>query len=1626
MNWIKSSKQQVMYQAASILLIISMVFGWVFGINVPKAYACYTWQVGQRVGLKGGAEIRYGSGFAYAVHTIVPNDNWQVDIIGGPRYADGQEWWDISREALDGGGTGWVYKAQAGYDICQPPSPGNIYVASGLELQPDPNHSWPPYEGDKLIGRFTLGNNGGQTVHLEGYGVRMRRNGSEYWDFLNMSGRDLGPGQTVRFDQNNERPLATGHYRAEITWKVSGQDWQVADAREFDVSARPGNIYVASGLELQPDPNHSWPPYEGDKLIGRFTLGNNGGQTVHLEGYGVRMRRNGSEYWDFLNMSGRDLGPGQTVRFDQNNERPLTTGHYRAEITWKVSGQDWQVADAREFDVSARPSNIYVASGLEMQPDPNHSWPPYEGDKLIGRFTLGNNGGQTVHLEGYGVRMRRNGSEYWDFLNMSGRDLGPGQTVRFDQNNERPLVAGHYRAEITWKVSGQDWQVADAREFDVSALQPGRLELVDNLTLRSDGSGAWPPRVGDKLIAHIKVRNAGDQNLHVEHIGVRGRRNGSENWDIGWWTIDLGGHQEWSLDPNNARPLEAGSYSFRISYSLDGNTWNEIGNEVNFTVEGTTQSGDRAQFVSQSNYPTVPPGQSLLIWFKVRNTGSTTWTAAEDYYLSNINGQPLGAPSRLELSTSVPPQATYRWNIVVHAPSTPGVYRTQWMMKHGSSTFGPNMYIDVTVSSNGASQIPDLRIISGPNITPASPIVGQQVESTFVVRNFGSTSASVRQLGLGGRGPLGASDVEDFPMMQGISLAPGQEYVYTSQRRFTRDGTYTFFPVFQTWDGQWIEIRGSSGNRLTRYISVGRSTNPSIQSIETHYDTNSREVVDIQYTELRPDPDGSITTNIVIINKKWVTLAARFNNIGSPPVGVDSQGILNQEYVVIVPTRQYGGVYSGGYVIRDVKFWPGSKLNVIFSAWGYNQGPPEPIHDTGVLMVMNGVTMLCGAILHDKCPSNNLDIDLDIFLGLLNLMSEYDSNAVWLQIGTKMGLSNPDFWGALQLILEFLKTSPELVVKIVSKLNIPGISTLTVKKVFGAPMQIILAMPSLFQFAWDFGGTKWWGVSEVNMVPSTRPSVTEANALSGVEQSEADLVALSGSIQGNTVVASSSEFGPGWEFYTLVDNNYYTGWGNGSITNTNDQWVTIQLANGKPVTINQVRIHPGPTGSDPIELALKEFRVESSLNGVDFSPLLEGEFSSSEVGLSKTFSVQPTLANYLKFHALSNQGGGNAGLLSVAEVEVFGDVGLAGDMFEQDSHFTSAKWMPTTGEQFQHTFSYPRDVDWVQFEAQEGVTYTIQTSNLGPNADTILQLYDQDATTFLVSDDDSGEGLASQIIWTAPASGIYYLLVRQYDPDIGGSGTNYNLSISPKGQGGTVYLPILMKNSDGTVPPPAKVLSGVVTDRSIPVVGTEILLRYYDGSAWSTYATKTTDANGYYQFTNLPNIGAEQSMYVRWNNTNYDPSRLWLWRCWYITSSNLDDPNAYQCNFDLENTELLSPNPGATVSLPYTFTWNRRAITTDSYELNLADMNSDDLWWWTDPPLGYVDNYTLNSLPAGFVPGQQYGWWLWVYGPGVYGVSYYYYTITFSNMGTGLEIQAMPAGHRAMEDMESFAPPISR
>jgi uncharacterized repeat protein (TIGR01451 family) len=116
------------------------------------------------------------------------------------------------------------------------------------------------------------------------------------------------------------------------------------------------------------------------------------------------------------------------------------------------------------------------------------------------------------------------------------------------------------------------------------------------------------------------------------------------------------------------------------------------------------------------------------------------------------------------------------------------------------------------------------------------------------------------------------------------------------------------------------------------------------------------------------------------------------------------------------------------------------------------------------------------------------------------------------------------------------------------------------------------------------------------------------------------------------------------------------------------------------------------------------------------------------------------------------------------------------DAYESDDTSLNAQAIGF-GQIQAHNFGGPGDGDWIKFAAEEGTHYLISTSDLGTAADTYLYLYDTDGTTLLASNDDYDGSLASQIEWQAPSSGTYYVLTQHWNPNVGGCGTSYSLSV---------------------------------------------------------------------------------------------------------------------------------------------------------------------------------------------------------------------------------------------------------
>ena len=110
------------------------------------------------------------------------------------------------------------------------------------------------------------------------------------------------------------------------------------------------------------------------------------------------------------------------------------------------------------------------------------------------------------------------------------------------------------------------------------------------------------------------------------------------------------------------------------------------------------------------------------------------------------------------------------------------------------------------------------------------------------------------------------------------------------------------------------------------------------------------------------------------------------------------------------------------------------------------------------------------------------------------------------------------------------------------------------------------------------------------------------------------------------------------------------------------------------------------------------------------------------------------------------------------------------------------------------------DQDWSAFEAVAGGTYEIRTGDLRSNSDTVIEIYDVDGQTLLQRRDDAGEGRSTIVQFEAETAGTYFVRVLQYNTNVTGSETRYQLSIL----GSAPPTPTPTPTSGPTpVPPPA-------------------------------------------------------------------------------------------------------------------------------------------------------------------------------------------------------------------------------
>ncbi len=112
---------------------------------------------------------------------------------------------------------------------------------------------------------------------------------------------------------------------------------------------------------------------------------------------------------------------------------------------------------------------------------------------------------------------------------------------------------------------------------------------------------------------------------------------------------------------------------------------------------------NQAQYVADITIPdgtVLAPEQTFVKTWRMRNTGDCTWLP--DYALVFFGGKKLGEVESLDLQQIVPPGSEVDISITLVAPTTPGIYRSNWKFRNNQGLIfgsrGDNpIYVEISV-----------------------------------------------------------------------------------------------------------------------------------------------------------------------------------------------------------------------------------------------------------------------------------------------------------------------------------------------------------------------------------------------------------------------------------------------------------------------------------------------------------------------------------------------------------------------------------------------------------------------------------------------------------------------------------------------------------------------------------------------------------------------------------------------------------------------------------------------------------------------------------------------------------------------------------------------------------------
>ena len=413
-------------------------------------------------------------------------------------------------------------------------------------------------------------------------------------------------------------------------------------------------------------------------------------------------------------------------------------------------------------------------------------------------FWVRNNTKQTIKLGRIKVMVRSSSGENYDYPGVDDVSIGPGDTFTYKKSRTFDKEGG-YTFSIA-RYANSQWHSPPFSDFGIST-DPSYTRIAMNKPTLTASSTLTPAaiHVGQTVGGKFTVKNNSalyDINLGRMKIAVRKDGKG----------YDFPSSSEISLSPgasyayNQPRTFPStGKYTFWLANYRSDHGWSEtypasanssILREGTVTVKDSATLTQSLQLSPNSN--SLHVNQSVTASFKIKNFSATPVNVGSiKVAVRDGSGKNHDFPSSGELALN--PGQEYTYSKTRTLPKT-GKY-TFWLASyrdnHGwSATYPVNEATGMTRQISAALK-ESVTLTSSVDTSPLTGNIGQAVTTTFKIKNFGTSPASIGRFKIAVRDAYGRN--YDFPSSSTLTLNPGQEYTYSKTRTLPKTGKYTFW-----------------------------------------------------------------------------------------------------------------------------------------------------------------------------------------------------------------------------------------------------------------------------------------------------------------------------------------------------------------------------------------------------------------------------------------------------------------------------------------------------------------------------------------------------------------------------------------------------------------------------------------------------------------------------------------------------------------------------------------------------------------------------------------------------------------------------------------------------------------